>query len=365
MKVSKDRTMEYMKIAFVLDHKLHHYRLPFFEDLMDKGYQIDIYHVGPEIEIGDNSNIKQIIIKSSQPLKKLLYFQLPSLKAYSAVVIMQNIRLVNLWLCTLSLNRRYKLLHWGIGVSSSKGLPQKPDFISKVRNILSNYADALVFYSDYPLRFFNKKNRAKSFVAHNTVFNPLSKDTSKLEKDSFLFIGSLNNRKGLDTLLSAFKHYLKVNQSEVRYLNIVGDGDNIIKKNLFDFANKEGLIKNIRFIGPLFDNEEKLMYFEKAAACISPKQAGLSVLESFSYGVPFICFENAISGGEHINIQNGYTGYLVNSEKELIQKMLLLTSEKSRTKNMGSNAFRHYTEKRSMDVMVDEFDKAIQFSLKK
>src|SRR5699024_9951087 len=139
------------------------------------------------------------------------------------------------------------------------------------------------------------------FIANNTIHNFQSFDSSSSHKDSFLFIGSINERKGLETLIRAFKQYLKNNTSEIRYLNIVGGGNKKYLKELTSIIENEELSQNINFIGPLYDSSEKKELFSIAVACISPKQAGLSVLESFSYGVPFICFSDAISGGEHLN----------------------------------------------------------------
>src|SRR5690606_4549013 len=111
------------KICFVLDHKLHHYRIPFFKKLSQKGYIIDIYHIGTEISFNEE-RVKEKLISFSKPLNKLLHFDLPSLQGYSVVIFMLNLRLLNLWCATLSFKRKSKIIHWGIGVSSSRGLPK-------------------------------------------------------------------------------------------------------------------------------------------------------------------------------------------------------------------------------------------------
>lgn len=183
-------------IAFVLDHKLSHYRKSFFEQLSDLGYYIDIYHQGPYLEGFKRTTIKQIVVKTKTPLSKLLYFELPSLDSYSIVIIMQNLRLLNLSRETFLLKRQNKIIHWGIGVSSANGLKLKKSLTSRLRNILAKYSDALILYSDYPLPLFSEQVKVKTFIANNTIFNPDPKDLSAFTKESFLFIGSLNKRKG-------------------------------------------------------------------------------------------------------------------------------------------------------------------------
>lgn len=358
--------MNELKIAFVLDHKLHHYRIPFFRGLSQKGYKIDIYHFGPFLN-GVPEGIQQFVIPFKTPLKKLMYLSLPPLKDYNVVVFMQDLHIVNLWTTALSVNRKYKLIHWGIGVSSSKGLQTRGDLVSGARNYISSFADALVFYSAYPLQFLSEKNRKKSFIAHNTIQNDSAMDCSAYPKDSFLFIGTINNRKGLDVLVRAFHRYLKdrTAENEIRHLVIVGSGDNTVLSRIREYVQKERIESYVHFHKAVYDDAGKRKFFQSAVASVSPLQAGLSVLESFSYGVPFLTFTDAISGGEHLNVQDDHNGFLVNSEAELAEKMKIMANNRQKSAAMGSNAFTYYTEKRSMTLMVENFHQAIQYALDK
>lgn len=350
-----------MAILIILDHGLKNYRIPLFDCLVQKGYKITIGHVGGRIE-GDFS-FDQLILKNRRIFFGE-YRSLPSLKSYDIIIHMQNIRILNLWALSLNPFRKYKLIQWGIGVSSSKGLQKYPNKISKMRNFLSNFADSLIFYSEYPLSFFSNKNRKKSFIAHNTIFNSHGIDTSGAEKDSFLFIGSINKRKGLDILLRSYKQYLEKGGT-IAKLNIVGSGDESIVEKLKKYVSEQGLSSHVFFRGPLYEDTEKLEYFSDAIACVSPKQAGLSVLESFSYGVPFICFEDAISGGEHLNVISGFNGYRVSSDEELTEKLFEISTDKDKAQKLGQNAYQYYSKERSMDRMVEEFSKAIEYALSK
>lgn len=350
-----------MNILIVLDHDLKNYRIPLFEYLGQKGYKITIGHVGGKIE-GDFS-FDQLILKNHRIFLGE-YRNLPSLKSYDVIIHMQNIRILNLWALSLNPFRNYKIIHWGIGVSSAKGLQKYPNKISKMRNFLSNFADSLIFYSEYPLFFFSEKNRQKSFIAHNTIFNSQAIDTSGEDKNSFLFIGTINERKGLDILLRSFKQYLEKGGT-ITKLNIVGSGNENMVQKLENYVFEESLSSYVFFQGPLYEDTEKLEYFSDAIACVSPKQAGLSVLESFSYGVPFICFEDAISGGEHLNVINDFNGYLVNSDTELTEKLFEISVDKNKAQMLGQNAYLHYTKERSMERMVEEFSKAIEYTLSK
>lgn len=47
-------------------------------------------------------------------------------------------------------------------------------------------------------------------------------------------------------------------------------------------------------MGGVYNDEELVSYFEKAIICIFPDQAGLSVLKSIGYGVPYVMHKDAI-----------------------------------------------------------------------
>lgn len=345
-----------MKILFILDHKLMNYRLPFFEQLAARGYDLTVIHPGPILET------KLFSQKRSTSKKVGLGFEY---RKYDKVlnpevlIYMQNIRILNLWMVSLNPFRRFKLIHWGIGVSSSEGLSLQKTFISRLRSFLSLFSSAMILYSKYPLPLFPKSVRKKTFIANNTIFNPHKVDFSFKEKSTFLFIGSLNNRKGIEDLIISFSELTKkIAQSDLQ-LDIIGEGEE--KSKLIELSNNLGVAKKVNFLGKISSPPEKELYFSKAIACISPKQAGLSVLESFSYGVPFIAYKNAISGGEHLNIKSGYNGYLLSSREELVDTMESMYTNKKLSKMLGKNAFKFYTDKRQMKNMVDTFETAFNY----
>lgn len=337
------------------------YRIPFFKQLLGNGVSITICHVGTNKVLESSNSIEEILLRP-KIFSKFEYRVLPKLSGYDIVVHMQNLRILNFWLITLNPFRKYKLIHWGIGVSSANGLSRRKNIISKVRNLLASFASAQILYSEYPLPLFSMKVRQKTFIAPNTIHNPGFQDYSSHEKNSFLFIGALNKRKGLEDLLNAFSKFRKDSSSEFK-LVIIGDGEE--KATLKKLACKLQIDDKVEFEGAINDQRVKEKYFMKAIASISPKQAGLSVLESFSYGVPFICYKNAISGGEHLNIRNNENGFLVNSRDELTRMLLKLEGDRDMAKELGHNAYEFYKEKRQMKHMVDSFKKAFEHVIEK
>jgi len=353
--------MSKTKVHFLLDHKLMAYRLPFFEQLSSRGYNITVIHSGPILDNVDY--IKQTISKPISFPGGIQYRKYKKGKRVDIVVHMQNIRILNLWFLTLNPFQKCKIVHWGIGTSSTQGLSLNKTLYSKARSFISKYADAIILYSDFPISLFPNKIKNKIFIANNTVDNPNMIDFSSQEKTSFLFIGTLNKRKGLEDLIIAFSDLIKKNKINDIHLNIIGDGKE--KDNLIELAKLHSIESRVNFLGQITSSKEKEVYFKKAIASISPKQAGLSVLESFSYGVPFLAYKDAISGGEHLNIKSGTNGYLLNDKEELTSTMKEILENTTLSKQLGKNAFNYYKEKRQMKHMVNTFDSAFKYVLKK
>src|SRR5690606_32791352 len=113
--------------------------------------------------------IQTVTVRS---LFSMNYRRLPDLKSFNVVVIMQNIRVINLWLLTLHPLRSFKLVHWGIGTSSENGLSLKRTMVSKCRNFLARFASAQILYSEFPLPLFDHEVVKRTFIANNTVSNP-------------------------------------------------------------------------------------------------------------------------------------------------------------------------------------------------
>ncbi|WP_426790107.1 glycosyltransferase [Sphingobacterium sp. WOUb80] len=348
------------RIAFILDHNLMHYRVPLFQFLMSRGYDVTVIHAGKEIM---GTSFKQIIV-SEKKIGPFYFKSLPRLRQFDVIVQMQNIRYINTWFLVFNFTRSYKLIDWTIGTSTSKGLNKSISFLDKCRNFLSNYSSAIILYTDFAINKYSITNQQKIFIANNTVYNPCPENLSGSFKDGFLFIGSLNKRKGIDVLLKAFKSYLtQTVNARIKYLYIIGKGE--VVKDINDYIDSNFLRNNVILLGEINDFEMKKKYFAKSIINISPNQAGLSVLESFSFGLPYMTRENAISGGEHLNVVNDYNGFTFTEDEEIIRLMIKCNNEPGVMKQLGDNAFDYYSKERSFDSMVETFDNALLYALGK
>ena len=348
------------KEVLILYNNLFHYRIPIFKILSEKYNLTVAYSIGNKPI--DNLDFKIILL----PLIKLNRLVIHKVNIFS---LCQNFDVVIAygdiaWLSYSTLpfykNRKFKIIFWSIGVSAS--YDKTFDSIKRwdyIRDIFYKKADALIFYTDYPInKYINRGySKEKLFVAPNTV-EVSNNNVSKVEKDSILFIGTLYMQKGLLALLENYKEAYLENKL-VPKLNIVGGGSEFIK--LQKWIIKNDLLHKIIPLGPIFDIQEKANIFKKSFACLSPNQAGLSVLESFGYGVPFITSKNAITGGERLNIKDGDNGILMDDSSQLSLYILDITSNPNKYIKMGENAKNYYEQYRKPQDMANGLIKAIQY----
>lgn len=347
-----------LKVCFVLDHRLMHYRVPFFQRLASK-YDVHVIYREP-ILCGD-FDFKQIAARYTK-IGSFEFVRVKYPEDFSVLVVMQNLRLIQYWLLPLMFWRRFAFVFWGIGVSSSGGLEKKRGLLTTIRDFVSSFADGIGFYSNYPLPFYSDRTKRKAVVVGNTVESPLSENMSRRPKDSFLFIGSLDKRKGLPLLFECFRRYLLevADKSSVKLLHVVGDGP--AREELEALVSSLGIGESVRFEGAVLDPKVKKEFFASAAAVISPLQAGLSVAESFSFGVPFITHKAPVSGGEYLSIVQGENGFLFETKMELVRALIYLGTNSRARVQLGNNAYKFYINNLQMEQFVARFEKLISDS---
>ena len=309
----------------------------------------------------ETTEFKQI----SRPLHKFgpflhqHYYDL--LSNYDVLITEANLRFLFCNFFHAFFPRHYKWVPWGIGVSASysRHFGQKRPF-EFLRFYQYRQADALIFYSNKVLlTYISHGFREESlFVANNTVFVP-SVDSFPLQnKNSFLFVGSLHPSKRILDLITSFSQYVKCVESPLKF-HIVGTGPDYDKAVLY--TQQLGIESSVVFHGAIFDEERLASFFRNALFCISPFQAGLSVLKSFGYSTPFIAHSNSITGGELYNIKNGYNGYLLNSLDSVYKYFLDADQNPSKYLQLGINARSTYLNDASPDSFVKSFVDAINY----
>ena len=284
-------------------------------------------------------------------------------KKYDVIIGLYDVRMLSIMSLSV-FKRKFKVLYWGIGVTASyENKFDSKQTWDKVRFFFGKRADALIFYSDYPLNRYLQHgfNREKLYVANNTVsVSDIGQIIPELKHD-FLFIGTLYRQKGIDILIDSYIELFKY-RDLVPKLHIIGGGpqESEIRQIVID----KKMSDQIELHGAIYDMDILKKYFQKSIVCISPSQAGLSVLTSMGYGVPYLTSADAITGGEIFNIEDKVTGLIYSGGTEELTKTLLwVVDNKERMLEIGKNARDFYNLKRRPEHMANSIIESIKYVL--
>ena len=230
--------------------------------------------------------------------------------------------------------RSFRLVYWGIGTSGSYTRKfGSASRLNSIRHLMGRLSDANIVYSDFPVARLEKAGvaREKIFVANNTVSSAASVGVANIKKRSILFLGSLYREKRVDDLIVAYSEVRDELGHDIPHVDIVGDGQDMPR--LRQLVSELKLDPLVTFHGAVFDEQSLGAYLRKAIVCVSPGQAGLSVLKAMSFGVCFVTSREAITGGEILNIRDGVTGVLLSDKQHLTSVLREAADEPAFTRN--------------------------------
>lgn len=344
------------KKVLLITQELTHYRVPLFQKI-NESYELTVAH-GTSEKIKTSFKQQTISFKTIGPF--LIINEMPVIDNYDVIILTFNIRILSFY-GLLVKKVKPKIILWGIGVSAS--YKNKYDINKKLdwlRLWWIKKSDGVIFYDNYPkIKFMSKGiSSNKLFVAYNTIENNVEFDFSKKKFETFLFIGSLYKAKGIGSLLESYLLLYNKFKEETPSLDIIGDGEQSFEIGKWIADNN--LENKIYLHGKITNQTILKTFFNKAIVCISPGQAGLSVLKSFSFGVPFITTENAITGGERFNIINNVNGFLYSdNHSELVNILTKIIDLEIDIKQISENSFYYYQRFRNSNVWMDGFHQAL------
>ena len=341
------------KKILITQNKILHYRKALF-NMLCTIYDVTVLHSGTP-SVNDGDFYKEIIV----PMKKIGPFYLQSgvlseiKKDYAAVVVMCDLHWVNNMLSLYFHSKKTKFIWWGSWLTDKY-------FVDKIKISLAKQADANIFYSEEAKNSFAVRHvpESKLFVANNTFDVGVRVNASEHPtKNRILFVGSLDERKENDILIKAFHNIIQNIDASIN-LTIIGEG--ITRTALEEMVAAYKLTDRVNFEGKITDTAKLRDYYAESIVSVSYGQAGLSVLQSLGYGVPFVTKKGAISGGEKTNIMDGYNGYFCeNNEQSLSDTLLKLCNNIDFARQLGANAYDYYSKHCTIENMVAGFQKAI------
>jgi glycosyltransferase involved in cell wall biosynthesis len=353
------------KKVIYITNQIPDYRKGLYERL-GKEVDLTIAHFG----ISNNSEFyRELKLELKNVEFPLIFKNKINYEAFEIVIIWGNLRLFELYKLAFKRKRNFKLIVFGPGVSASYSKKYDSSRLyAFIYKMILKKVDAAIFYDNYPVIKYSGLGVKpfKLFCAPNTIdihttFLEDPQDRNK-NKNTILFFGTLYKEKGTFTLLEAYEIMYK-KMKNVPILNIVGDGPELL--DLKKWVHDHSLGEKIRFHGRVTDRNQIRLFFNKAIVCVSPKQAGLSVIESLAHGVPFVTSKYPITGGEYNALIEGVNGFFFDETKEGLAKTLEEFLNIKDFDYYSKNCTEYYKRFRSPSLWVSQVMKGINYSLEK
>jgi glycosyltransferase involved in cell wall biosynthesis len=219
------------------------------------------------------------------------------------------------------------------------------------RHVYSKYDRIIAISTDVADKIMERKESSskKIEIIYNGIPAVAQKIIENKKSASVLVICRLQKEKniyGLLNIMAAIKSDCDFN------MKILGSGKE--EQSLLDLSKNLKLDNHIEFCGHV---EDTAKYYNKASFLVHPAKNepfGLVLIEAMSAKLPIITFN---SGGPKDIVEDGVTGFLVNSDIEMKEKIIELLENKDKRQKMGQAAYERYKSVFTIEKMVDSLMK--------
>ncbi|MCL5427945.1 MAG: glycosyltransferase family 4 protein [Candidatus Marsarchaeota archaeon] len=207
----------------------------------------------------------------------------------------------------------------------------------------------------------------KYYSRESTVINPgidFGEYSNEGDGRYFLCPSRISPNKGQDFVIDAYKRFCAKSGKKHRLL--LAGALSRDPEHAAYYAKLKGMAKglNVEFRGNLEDSEMKKLYAGATAVLLAPQNEdfGLVYLEAMSSSKPVI----SINEGEPTRlVQEGKTGFLVDSPQKMAERMRLLAEDTGMAEGIGRRARKEVESKYSWGAFFKKFDKALAQAKKK
>jgi glycosyltransferase involved in cell wall biosynthesis len=236
------------------------------------------------------------------------------------LVIELNPRIISNWI--LLLFRRIlgrETVLWGhVWPRKGKNSPTE-----KVRDFMRRLGDKIIAYTKTQKVELQKKMLSKEILfAPNALY---FEEEMKVIKDgdicNIIFVGRLTRAKKPQILVEAFSSIINKIPNETNLI-ILGDGPE--RNKLLDLVKKLKVEGRVSILGHVGDYETLSKYFSHSLVSISSGYIGLSITQSFGFGVPILISENENHSPEIEAAEIGVNSefFITNNKASLADKIL-------------------------------------------
>ncbi len=196
------------------------------------------------------------------------------------------------------------------------------------------------------------------FICPNGINNEIEKIPIRNKSNTvkLLFLSNLIEAKGVFFLLKACDSLNKKGYS-FECIFVGGEGD-ISKEDFESQVKLLKLEKCVFYLGRKYDDEKKQIYLNSDIFIFPTfyenETFGLVNIEAMMYGLPVI---STNEGGIPDIIKDGVNGYIIDSDKDLVDKIKLLIENKELRTTLGKNGreifLNKYTSSKFEESLID------------
>ena len=273
----------------------------------------------------------------------------------NTLVMEMNPRIISNWILLITrLILRRKNVLWGHAWPRN-GRNSNSD---KLRNIMRLLADEIIVYTKTQAKELKEKMPNKTInAAPNAVFyksEMVISDVPYEDINNIIYVGRLTEAKKALFLVDAFIKIIDDLPNKVRLI-IVGEGEE--KSKIINLVARKKLENRVQVMGHIGDYDTLQNLYSKSLLSISPGYVGLSITQSFGFGVPMLISKNEKHSPEIEAVIKGENACFFETDdiESFKNKLLSFFEQKKYWINKRTSISEYCKENYSTEKMAESF----------
>jgi glycosyltransferase involved in cell wall biosynthesis len=279
---------------------------------------------------------------------------------FDVVIMFVELRHLYLFPVYLSLKGilRRKTVWWGQGRDLAH-----PDAILKNAAYATEHAlcDAIILYAEHLRKYVARCFHHKIFIANNTLAltypglpsgskNEVLRSYNIRTRKNIICMGRFQKRKRVDQLIAAMQ---LMNRPDIGLILVGPDTEGILD-------NVDG--PNIYKLGPIYA-DKRLDLLSAADVYCLPGAVGLSIVDAFNCGLPFVT-EEGDESAEIGYLKHGENGFVVprGNVSELASRLLLLLDDDELRTRFSVAARKEVMVNANIECLCEGFVRALRYA---
>ncbi|RNL83545.1 glycosyltransferase [Sinomicrobium pectinilyticum] len=351
-----------MRKLIVIQTVVPDYRKKFFSYLKERS--------GPNFSLYGGNNYFERSVVSDQTIefynhvnnfflfKRKMLFQLggfwKEILKHNIMVLEMNPRILSNWIILL-LRKTFgrKTVLWGHAWPRD-GNKSKRDLL---RHILRSLGDEIIVYTQAQKKELELKMPEKTIsCAPNSVCfsSEMQAFQAEMQHNNIIYVGRLTKGKKVFLLIRAFYEIMERLPRETSLL-IVGEGEEreVIEK----FIDSHGLGNRVKMFGHVGDYNALKKLYDSSLISVSPGYIGLSVTQSFGFGVPMVVSDDEPHSPEIECVVEGENSMYFRSDdiNDLAEKLTLFFENRPYWVGKRNKIKNFCAERYSIEKMAKPF----------